>query len=269
MITKVPILLYHGVAESSCAQTQPFTVTPETFERHMDAVVERGYRCLTVSEFIDYRHSVVGEHDDKIALITFDDGYADFLEHAVPVLQARNLSSTMYITTGWMDGGPEAPLSRPDDPMMTWKHVAELPKLNVEVGSHSHSHPHMDTLGRSAAKYELSKSKELLEDAVGAPIRSFAYPHGYSHRRLRRQVKAAGYDSATAVRSASSHVNDDAFRLARLMVFDTTTFDTIEEWLDGTNVPLAPRIEHPKTTKWRIQRRAQSIIERRPRTDYA
>jgi peptidoglycan/xylan/chitin deacetylase (PgdA/CDA1 family) len=268
-VNSVPILLYHGITNSTCEQMMPFAVTPPTLKRHLDAVQERGYRCLTVSDFIDQRGRQEIGHNDKVALITFDDGYADFVENALPAMLERNIPSTIYITTGWIDGGMSSPTPRPDDRMMTWRQVAELPQANVEVGSHSHSHPQMDTLDVTHALDELTRSKALLEHAIGRSVRTFAYPHGYSHARLRRQVAAAGYDSGAAVRSAFSHVNDNAFRLARLMLFSDTSSETVERWLDGAGVPLAPRFEHPKTRARRISRRTKALVQGKPGTDYA
>ena len=178
----------------------PFAVTPDDFARHMDLLVERSYRCLTISQLVDeLRSPFLKRSDEKIAAITFDDGYADFVSHTLPVLQQRNLTATMYLTSGWLDGGTTEISTRPDDKFLDWSQVPNLVEAGIEVGAHSHTHPQMDTLDNAEAVYELMRSKALIEDAVGSGIRSFAYPHGYSSPKVRQLTAQSGYDSAAAV----------------------------------------------------------------------
>jgi len=264
-MTIVPVLLYHGVVAAPSARMAPFTVPPEAFARHMDLIAERGLRCLTVSGWIDERRA--GIPSDGVALVTFDDGYLDFLESALPVMLERSIPSTLYVTTGWIDGGSTPPLPRPADPMLRWDQLPELEEGGVELGAHSHSHPQMDTLGTAAAWDELARSKSLLEDALGHPVRSFAYPHGYNSPRLRRQVRDVGFDSAAAVVDALSHDRDHELAIARLTLKATTTDDEVAAWLDGSGAPVASE-ERLRTKGWRAYRRAKAVLRREAGTDY-
>jgi peptidoglycan/xylan/chitin deacetylase (PgdA/CDA1 family) len=265
--TKVPILLYHSVSNSPTDASAPYTVTPTDFERHLDAIVERGLHCMTVSEYMDARVAGTLPADKKIALITFDDGYLDFVETCLPLLAERNLPSTMYITTGWMSD-TSSHEAGPADPMMAFSQLADLESANVEIGAHSHAHLQMDTLSASHCFDELTRSKHLLEDTLGHGIRSFAYPHGYNSGRIRKQVRQAGYDSATAVRNALSPLEDNPMRLARLMLMNDTSVSDVEKWLDGQLAPVASKFESPKTTGWRAYRRAKAVICGKPGSAY-
>lgn len=265
MTQPVPILLYHSVSNSPSDASAPFTVTPADFERHLDAIVARGLHCLTVSDYMDAR--AADAVPDNAAIITFDDGYLDFVETCVPMLVARNLPSTMYITTGWMTD-TSSHQAGPDDPMMAFAHLSDLESANVEIGAHSHAHLQMDTLSAQHSYDELTRSKFLLEDKLGHSVRSFAYPHGYNSRRIRKQVLQAGYDSATAVRNKLSPLEDNPLRLARLMLMSDTTVSDVEQWLDRQLAPVAPQIESPKATAWRAYRRAKAVLTGRPGSAY-
>lgn len=267
MTRVVPILLYHSVSDSPSDISAPFTVTPSDFERQLDAIVERGFKCMTVSDYMDARNSGTLPSDKRVALITFDDGYLDFVETCVPKLMERGLPSTMYITTGWMNDTKDR-AAGPEDPMMSFSQLRDLEGAQVEIGAHSHAHFQMDTLSASHSYAELTRSKEMLEDALGHGIRSFAYPHGYNSHRIRRQVREAGYDSATAVRNALSPIEDNPLRLARLMLMRDTTQEQFERWLDLHATPVASQSESIQTTGWRVYRRAKALVTRKPGSAY-
>jgi peptidoglycan/xylan/chitin deacetylase (PgdA/CDA1 family) len=267
MTGTVPILLYHSVSDSPSDASAPFTVTPADFERHLDAIVARDLHCMTVSNYLDARNAGTLPTDKRVALITFDDGYLDFVDVCLPKLAARNLASTMYITTGWMTD-TASHQAGPEDPMMAFSHLADVESADVEIGAHSHAHLQMDTLSAKHCFDELTRSKHLLEDRLGHDIRSFAYPHGYNSGRIRKQVVEAGYDSATAVRNAFSPREDNPLRLARLMLMNTTSVFEVEQWLDGHLAPVASRRESPKTMGWRAYRRTKAVLTGKPGSAY-
>ena len=86
--------------------------------------------------------------------------------------------------------------------MLTWSQVKEAAAHGVELAGHSHSHPQLDQIGDAALREELSRNKALLEDELGKPVTTMAYPYGYSNARVRRAVAAAGYEAACAVDNA-------------------------------------------------------------------
>lgn len=257
------VLCYHAVTTDPGSHIAPFTVTPAAFAGQLDALVASGYRCLSLSDLLDEAPRAGGQ---RLAAITVDDGYADFAEHALPALVARSLPSTLYVTTGWLEGrGQREP--GPEDRMLDWSQLPELHAAGVELGAHSHRHQQMDTLGRRAALEELVLPKQLLEDVLQAPVPSFAYPHGYSGPGVRALARRAGYASAAGVREALSHAGDDRFQVARLMLRADTSPQRFQDWLDH-RAPVAGRVESWPTRGWRGYRRARAVLRRRPGTDY-
>jgi len=125
----------------------------------------------------------------------------------------------------------------------------------IEVGAHSHPHPHLDLLSTAGAAEEIGRSKGLLEDGLGHEVWSFAYPHGYASRRTCDEVRRRGFRSACGVRNAFSHPGDNRWLMARLTVRATTTCDEVAAWLDGTGAPDATAGEHLQTKAWRAARR--------------
>ena len=270
----VPVLVYHAVTERPGRHIADFTVRPAEFRRHLAAVVGAGYRCLTFTDLMRLRASGAGQDAtgappgvSRIAVLTFDDGYLDFFTDALPALQAHALPSTLYATTGWLEGGSGREPG-PSDRMLSWSQLPELIDAGVEVGSHSHSHPHMDTMRSSAVEAELLRSKDLLEDALGRGVPSFAYPHGYHGRRVRRLTEQAGYESAAAVGNAVSGPQEHPFSVSRLMVTRRTTAADLEAWLLSADSAPPRYRESLRTKGWRAYRRGKALVHRRPCSDY-
>lgn len=264
MTTPVPILLYHSVSGAPARWIAPFTVTPRTFARHLDLVVASGRTPVTVSRL---REAAVGRAalPWRPVLITFDDGFADFVG-ASGELAARGLPSTLYVTTGALRGrgGPDRRVALPPAEMLSWSQLGELIERGVEIGAHTHTHPQLDALHREGVAEEVRRSKLLLEDALGREVASFAYPHGFHSPSVRASVRAAGYTSACAVMNALSSRNDDMFALARLTVRADTDLDRLAAWLGGRSARVAPYPEKVATRAWRMYRRAHMGCGHRP-----
>ena len=266
-MNSVPILLYHSVSESPSELLRPFTVAPAAFRAQLEVVAESGVDVLTVSELVARRDA--GTLPPRPAAITFDDGFADFATDALPALTSLGLPSTLYVTTGFLAGCPAAPAAaRPADPMLHWSQLGELADQGVEIGAHTHTHPHLDTLSLRAARDEIVTSKSLLEEALGQRVDSFAYPNGYSSRAVRRLVRDADFGSACAVRNALSSRSDDRFALARLTVMETTTLDELRGRLAGEGNAARPR-ERLATRAWRAYRRTKAVVTSVPGSDFA
>jgi peptidoglycan/xylan/chitin deacetylase (PgdA/CDA1 family) len=259
---RVPILVYHSVSDSPFPYISRFAVPPDTFRRHLAAIAERGCTTLTVSEYVDALTAGSGNVPDRTVVLTFDDGYEDFYEHALPALDDFDMTATLYVTSGFLrdfdDGSAAAARGR----MMNVKQLQAAADAGTEVGGHTHSHPELDTLRPSHAREEIERCKVLLTESLGRAIRSFAYPHGYSSASVRRLVEAAGYDSACGVGNAISSPNDDRFSLSRLLVRDVTSLEDLERWLAGDGAPTAPGRERIRTRGWRVVRRIRAVATR-------
>jgi len=256
-VTVVPILLYHSVSATPPEWIAPLAVTPRVFARHLDVIAASGRTTLTVSQL---RAALLtgAELPERPVVLTFDDGFADFVD-AVGELAARQLPSTLYVTTGALRGrGCPAPhLVLPPAPMLSWSQLAELPEQGVEIGAHSHTHPQLDVVAPKVAAEEMRHSKRLLEDTLGSVVSSFAYPYGFQSATVRRLARAAGYTSACAVINALSSPTDDPFALARLTVRADTNPARLRAWLAGADARIAPCPERMRTRAWRLYRAAR------------
>jgi peptidoglycan/xylan/chitin deacetylase (PgdA/CDA1 family) len=252
LVTAVPVLLYHCLSPEPSAWIAPFTVTPEHLDRQLSLVLASGCRPVTVTELRDGL-SGAGPLPTKPVVVTFDDGFADTLTVAAPILHRHKVFATVYLTSGFIGG-----LSPGGDRMLDWLQARELVDQGHEIGGHSVTHPQLDTLSRRHAWHEVHDCREELQERLGVPVRSFAYPHGYSSPRVRRQVLVSGYDSACSVKNVLSGPRDTAFTISRLTVTARTSDDSFRCWIDGS-APTGRRDERLLTKGWRTYRRLRHL----------
>lgn len=269
----VPVFLYHSVSYDPPSWIAPFTVTPRAFTEQLDLIAGSGLGVIPLSDLVA---ALRGGRaiQRRVAVLTFDDGFADFYSTVAPELVARGLPATLYVTTGALhDPGrvPEGSLFPPAD-MLSRRQVAELDGAGVEIGGHTRSHPQLDTLPAARVRSETEGCKRQLEDVVGHAVESFAYPHGYSSPAVRRVLREQGWSSAAAVRQAFSSPGDDPLCFARLMMRADTGRERFLEFTRGDGAPVAPFPEGPRTRAWRAYRRVRRAcgrpVEALPRSSY-
>jgi peptidoglycan/xylan/chitin deacetylase (PgdA/CDA1 family) len=248
----VPVLLYHAVTARPPPGLERFTVAPRHFADHLRVLRDAGRVGLSVSQFAACLRngSVLPELP---VVVTFDDGYADFL-NAAERLGTAGLPATLYMTTGQIGAVR----------MLTRRQLQSLGGA-VEVGAHSRTHPRLDELARGRLRDEVQGSKADLEELLQQPTRSFAYPHGDHGRQVRQAVIDAGFDSAAAVKNAFSHDRDDPFAIARITVTAGTTAERIGQLLRGCGAPAAWAGERQRTRAYRSYRRVRRRLRREVR----
>jgi peptidoglycan/xylan/chitin deacetylase (PgdA/CDA1 family) len=257
----LPILMYHSIAERPPAATRRLSVTPEAFAAQMDLLARLGCTTLTFSA-AGALLSAGEELPPRAVVLTFDDGYADFAEHALPILERHGATATLFVTTGWVHDAGEHAAGRPLDRMLSWAQLREVATAGIEIGAHSHSHAELDQLPDPRLQAELRVSRALLEEVTGQPVRSLAYPFGYSSRRVRAAVAAAGYEHAAAVANALAEPRADRLAIPRLTVRRSTTLDSFRQLARGRAISRTFLVDRALTHAWAVVRRGRSLAGR-------
>jgi len=169
-------------------------VTPSRFAEQMAWLKRHGLRGVGVGTLLDAMRA--GRQRGLVG-ITFDDGYDNLVESALPALLRHDFTATMYIVSGLLGGTNEWD----EDwvwPLMSAEQVRELAAAGMEIGSHSVSHLRLAGADADRLKAEVSDSRASLSDLIGAAIRGFAYPYGSVDAAAQHAVRDAGYDYACA-----------------------------------------------------------------------
>ncbi|MCP3770617.1 MULTISPECIES: polysaccharide deacetylase family protein [unclassified Streptomyces] len=251
---RVPILMYHSVAVDPDDATRALSVSPRAFAEQMAVIAARGLTPVDTAR-LAARWRTGRPLPARPVLITFDDGYEGVHRHALPVLAEHGFSATLFVSTGWLRG-PHDTGGAPDT-MLDWDQVRELAAAGVEIGCHSHSHPQLDQLDDRRLRSELILCKEIVSDQLGRVPASFAYPYGYSSRRVREAVREAGYAQALAVGNGLARRAQGPYALRRVTVRRSTDTAEFERLVDGRDLTRVFVRDRALTKGYAVVRRAR------------
>jgi peptidoglycan/xylan/chitin deacetylase (PgdA/CDA1 family) len=214
--------MYHNIgAPPQGARLRNLYVRKGAFARQMLLLRLLGYQGLSMSAAMPYLR---GEKQGRVAVITFDDGYVDTLEDALPILQKHGFSATCYVIsqrTGHYNEWDAASLNvrkslMNDEQIRAW-HAA-----GMEVGAHSRTHPRLTSCNDTELQDEIAGSKADLETLLGQPIKQFCYPYGDLDERVVAATRQAGFDAATTVQRGRAQAGDDPMLFRRVLVSGST-----------------------------------------------
>ncbi|MEU6244389.1 polysaccharide deacetylase family protein [Streptomyces sp. NPDC047024] len=252
----VPVLMYHAVAAAPNAATRTLSVAPEAFAEQMALIGDLGLTPLTTTALAEHWR-LRRPLPPRPVLITFDDGYEGVHRHALPVLAQHGFPATVFVSTGWIRGRYDTGGAL--DTMLDWDQVRELAAAGVEIGGHSHSHPQLDQLDDGALEWELDRSTDIVTGELGVRPRSFAYPYGYSDRRVRRAVRSAGYAQALAVGNALARRAQGPYALRRVTVRRGTGVEEFEQLVQGRAISCHFAKDRLLTKGYALVRRARQV----------
>jgi peptidoglycan/xylan/chitin deacetylase (PgdA/CDA1 family) len=223
---RVPILMYHYISTPTDENDKirvDLSVTPANFEAQMKYLTSEGYHTIKLSDLAEYLISGT-RLPSKPIVLTFDDGYLDNYQNALPILKKYNQVGTFFIITGFVDEGRTG--------YMNWDQIEELAIEGMEIGSHTMSHLDLRNRTRAFLNTEIVSSKLTIESRIGTPVKSFCYPSGKYDARTLDVVRAADY--LVAVATDSQGVIQSAnyiYELRRVRVRGTYSVTDFAYWL--------------------------------------
>ncbi len=231
---KVPILLYHHIAVSPIGSR--YYVPPDKFESELKLLHDWGYTTITTSQLVK-AITQGASLPPRPMLITFDDGNEDNYTTAFPLMQKYGFTGVLYIVVQYMN----------QPKYMTVDQIKQMADAGWEVGSHSETHRDLPS-SPDAMRYEIVQSRQDLEDRLGVPVLTFAYPFGVENSAAGDYAHFAGYIAAMG---ASGYTWDQGkgnlFVLQRCEIKgsdDAKSFTRFLPWLGDpaflpTNTPTA------------------------------
>ncbi|MFI8999775.1 polysaccharide deacetylase family protein [Streptomyces sp. NPDC053541] len=189
------VAMYHSIADASDDPYQ-VTVSPVRFARQLHWLGDRGLRGVSVRELL--AATAEGRERGLVGL-TFDDGYADFLESAVPLLRRHGFTATVYVLPGRLGGVNAWDTEGPRKPLLDEDGIRRAAAAGMEIGSHGLHHVSLTEADDATLAAETRHSRELIEDITGGPVDGFCYPYGTVDARVSRAVRKAGYAYACAI----------------------------------------------------------------------
>ncbi|MGI5454932.1 polysaccharide deacetylase family protein [Streptomyces sp. CA-249302] len=189
------VAMYHSVGDCS---DDPYriTVTPERLEKQLRWLRRRRLRGVSMAELLAARAR--GEGRDLVAL-TFDDGYADFVDNALPLLRHYGHGATLFVLPGRLGGDNAWDPQGPRKPLLTADGIRHAATEGIEIGSHGLTHLDLTKADDATLEAEVYESRAVLEELTGAQVAGFCYPYGTIDERAVDAVRDAGYAYACAI----------------------------------------------------------------------
>lgn len=220
MISRYPVLMYHGIqdSEDDPGRFDPvYSVTTQQFIEHMDWLKENGYTPCLLSQTESLCDT------DKPVVITFDDGDVTNYTAAYPLLKERDMIAEFYITTDWIN----------NDFSMSEAQLRELDANGMAVDAHGKTHQYLSDMSDEDMYQELAESKTRLDAILGHPITTVALPGGRGDHRTRRFAVELGYERLCTSELGYNDCRCNPYAIKRIAVTRTMDMPTFISLVSG------------------------------------
>jgi glycosyltransferase involved in cell wall biosynthesis/peptidoglycan/xylan/chitin deacetylase (PgdA/CDA1 family) len=233
----VRVFGYHRVT----GDDDVLAVSPAAFRSHMECLLASGATPIRLDAALEILGGPVAE---RFVCVTFDDGYRDTLEHALPVLEDLGIPATVFAIADVLEGVAAFDWYRSSPPALRWEDVPQLLASGlVDVQAHSLGHRRLTALDEHELQREVAGAKERLERRLPYRLTSFCYPAGIYGEREARTVLDAGFLAGVTTRAGVNTGDGPLAELGRTMVYWRDDVEDFAAKLAGLLDPASPLTE--------------------------
>lgn len=216
----VPVVYYHSIQLSG---TNELMLNPDTFRSHLKWLKYNNYVSLTMDEL--YNHLKFNTPVPKNSIVlTFDDGYIDNFNNALPILKEYGYDGTVFMISDYLG----------NENFLTNDLLTQCDEGNLFVESHSSTHPELATLTNQQQENELKSSKSNLEAIVKRPVEYIAYPYGSYNTETKLLSEKAGYKLGLSTDSGFATGKSPLYAVPRVYMSD---FYSLDEFINRVTNP--------------------------------
>jgi peptidoglycan/xylan/chitin deacetylase (PgdA/CDA1 family)/GT2 family glycosyltransferase len=217
---QVAVLAFHAIADLHADPVlHAYGVPPARFAQHLDALARHGWTFIGLDGLLDTLAGV-GDARRRALLVTFDDGYADLLHEACPILVQRDIPGVVFAVAGRLGDTNtwDRHLGAGELRLLDSEGLQAVARCGVEIGSHGSSHRSLAEVTGQTLAAEVAGSADELE-AAGLPRpRVFSYPYGEWSAEAAKAAHDSGYAAAFTVRPGIVRPGQDRYLLPRIEV---------------------------------------------------
>lgn len=209
---RVPILMYHylSVPPPDADRIRiDLSVSPAMFEQQLAYLKENGYTTLSLGDLYD---ALAGGRGlpAKPVILTFDDGYRDAYENALPLLKKYGMRATFFIVTDFIHAGHPA--------YLTWPMVQALNDAGMSIENHTRSHADLRRRNDDFLVWQILGAIESIQAYTGKRPQFFCYPGGFFDDNTVRVARSANVLAAVTTQYGKTHTLSDAMVWSRVRV---------------------------------------------------
>jgi len=211
----IAILVYHSL-DQSCSV---LSTSPSIFAQQMRILYETGVKVVSLSEVANAIQTCSTRTNEVV--ITFDDGFRNIYDHALPVLRTYGFPATVFLVTDYCEktnSWPGQTVRLDREPLLRWREIQEMSRAGISFGSHTRTHPDLRNLSIDEVEEELVSSKKTIAHATGHPVDTLAYPYGGYNTAVKRLV-TRHFRLACSTRLGFVKQDSDLFALERIEMY--------------------------------------------------
>jgi peptidoglycan/xylan/chitin deacetylase (PgdA/CDA1 family) len=216
-----PVLAYHKVTSFELGGTW---MPPARFVLQIDSLLDGGFRFIDEEAFLE---TVEGKRrgSAREVLITFDDGYRELLDHAIPALERRGIPALVFLISDFAGRENEWELGLPGRRFrhLDWDEIRDLSGRGFTFGSHTCTHRDLTRISLEAVREELVLSRRIIEEHLHRPVRSLSYPFGRTNPSVVNEAARAGYRAAFSIYPSIPNRRVERYNLRREGVYIVDT----------------------------------------------
>lgn len=210
----IPVLNYHSIGKEP---DNSLVLDPDKFAKQMEYLSAEGYTPLTLSDFTQMLEKKKMP-PAKPVLLTFDDGYADNYQLAMPVLKKYGFHAALFMSPGLV--GQEGYLN--------WEQVKEMHEAGWDIEPHGLTHSNLAMLKEAEQRYEITEARRQIEERLGVKADIFCYPYGQYNKTTLAILKREGFRYAFTIKQGRATSSQPPLELKRIYVNGK---DSLAEWI--------------------------------------
>lgn len=235
----IPVLMYHHINHH---KGDMVTITPEVFEGQMEYLHKAGYMTLKIAELISCINGGL-TLSQKVAVVTFDDGWLDNYIYVFPVIKKYKINATVFLITNRVENASENTVRIPSliptheelklliekgeshKVVLNWELIKEMSDSGlIEFYSHTKSHAKCNSLSEKELMEELKESQQIIEKKLGSPCPYFCWPYGKYNDLAVNVAKKIGYKAIFTTNHGVVETGSDPFAINRIIVKDSVAW---------------------------------------------
>ena len=202
----IPVLNYHSV---TIDPGNIVVISPAKLEEQLTYLHDHGYTPVSLATFISLiEGNVIEAAPEKPVLLTFDDGYIDNYEQAMPLLAKYAFPATLFISPGMSN----------QEGYLNWEQIKKLQEAGWDIQPHGMTHPHLPQLSADQQAYEILEARKQIEDKLGTKADVYCYPYGEYNKTTLKLLKDHGFRYAFTIEQGYATNQQSPYLLKRLFV---------------------------------------------------
>jgi len=219
----IVVLLFHQVIDNEQEWSNKYQHRVSDFVKQLDYLSSEGYTTILPSDI----HKLAElSNEDRIIILTFDDGTPGHYDIVYPLLRQRNFRGVFFVIASNLD--------KPYG--LSEKQLLEMSQNGMEIGSHSCSHPFLDEMDEDRVYHELFDSKRILSEAIKEEVTSFAPPGGWYNSHVVQIAKDVGYTSFFSCGIGVNDITEPVYIYHRIEVLGDMSLDEFKRLLTPSEI---------------------------------